>query len=184
MKKLLLMFVLGLSLTVYAQVESYGDPMHYVVKSSGDTIFGKLKYTSGDDIKNKIQVKVNDTLKYTIKASDVRYFRDGEKEYVSFQPDMEEYYFIKIWQEGEYLSCYEWQVPAEISGAKIEYLPYVRRGGDKAFIELDIHWTKHFVEFIEDYDEMADDVWKNKYKLEQLGDLVRHYNEWKEENKK
>jgi hypothetical protein len=183
MKKLLLLAGLVMGLSAYAQVEDYRDPDHFVVKTSGDTIFGKLKYTSSDDIKNKIVVKVNDTLKYTIKASDVKYFRDGDKEYLSFQPEMEDYYFIKIWQEGKYLSCYEWQVPAELSGSKIEYLPYIRQAGDKTFVELDLHWAKHLVEYIEDYEELADDVWKGKYKLEQLGDVIRRYNEWKEENK-
>ncbi len=183
MKKLLLLLVLGLGLSTYAQVEDYRDPDHFVIKTNGDTIFGKLKYTSSEDIKNKMTVKVNDTLTYKLKASEIKYFRDGEKEYLSFQPEMEDYYFIKIWQEGKYLSCYEWQVPSEISGAKIEYLPYIRVSGDKSFIELDIHWTKHLVEFIEDDVQLADDVWKNKFKLEQLGDIIHRYNEWKENNK-
>jgi hypothetical protein len=157
MKKLLLLLVLGLGLSTYAQVEDYRDPDHFVIKTNGDTVFGKLKYTSSEDIKSKIVVKVNDTLKHTFKASEVKYFKDGEKEYLSFQPEMEDYYFIKIWQEGKYLSCYEWQVPSEISGSKIE--------------------------FIEDDVQLADDVWKNKFKLEQLGDIIHRYNEWKENNK-
>lgn len=183
MKRLLLLLVLGASFSTYAQVVDYRDPLHYVVKITGDTIFGKLKYTSSDDIKNKMTVKVNDTLTYKLKASEIKYFRDGEKEYLSFQPEMEEYYFIKIWQEGKYLSCYEWQVPAELSGSKVEFLPYIRRAGEKTFIELDVQWTKHLVEFIEDDEKLSDAVWKNKYKLEQLGDIIIHYNEFKEANK-
>lgn len=183
MKKLILLLALGTSLLSFAQEVDYKDPLHYVVKTTGDTIFGKLKYTSSDDIKNKIVVKVNDTLKYTLKAEEVKYFRDGEKSYRSFQPDMEEYYFIKIWEEGKYLSLYEWQVPSELSGAKIEFLPYIRQNDDKTYIELDVKWTKHMSELMSDNKEMADDIWKNKYKLEQMGDVVRHYNEWKAKNK-
>jgi len=183
MKKLLLLFVMAIGFSAYAQVVDYRDPEHYVIKNNGDTIFGKLKYTSSDDIKNKMTVKVNDTLTLKFKADEIKYFRDGEKRYRSFQPDMEDYYFIKIWEEGKYLSLYEWQVPAEISGSKVEFLPYIRQNDDKTYIELDIHWTKHFSELIADYEQLADEVWKNKYKLEQLGDVVRHYNEWKAKNK-
>jgi len=179
MKKMFTLFLLMTGICSYAQVQSYGDPMHYVIRIQGDTIYGSLKYKSSDDIKNKITVKVNDTLKYSLKAQDIKYFRDGAQEYVSFQPDMEAYYFLRVWQPGKYLSLYEWQVPSEISGDKVEFLPYLKREGENSFIELDIHWQKHFVTFIEDYKELVDDIWKNKYKLEQLGDVVKKYNDWK-----
>lgn len=183
MKKLLLLFILGISLVGYAQVTDYRDADHYVIKINGDTVYGKLKYTSGDDIKNKIMVKENDTLKHNFKAEEILFFKDGAKTYRSFQPDMEDYYFIRIWEEGKYLSLYEWQVPAEVSGDKIEYLAYVRQNDDKSYIQLELHWQKHMVELIGDHKELADEILKNKYKMEQLGDVVRHYNEWKAKNK-
>lgn len=185
MRKLFILLVLSLGYSAMAQdVVDYRSPDHYVVTKNGDTISGKLKYSSTDDIKTKIAVKVNDTLKYSFKAAEVSYFKDGEKEYVTFQPDGEtEYYFIKIWEVGKYLELYEWQVPSELSGNRIEYIPYVRKGGDRTFVELSTSWTKHFVEFIDDYEELANDIWHNKYKIEQLGDVVKKYNEWKEENK-
>jgi hypothetical protein len=184
MKKLLLLFILsGVGLVNYAQVVDYRDKDHYVIKTNGDTIFGKLKYTSSDDIKNKIQVKENDTLKHTFKAEEIKFFKDGEKTYKSFQPDMEAYYFIRVWEEGKYLSLYEWQVPSEIDGNVGVYLAYVRQNDDRSYIQLETHWQKHLVEFISDNKELADEILKNKYKMEQLGDVVRHYNEWKAKNK-
>jgi len=181
-KQLLLLLALSVGLTSYAQVVDYRDPDHYVIKLSGDTIFGKLKYTSGDDIKNKIMVKVNDTLKYNFKAEELVYFKDGVKSYRPFQPDMEAYYFIKIWEEGKYLSLYEWQVPLEVSD-KMEFLAYIRQNDDRSYVELEVHWQKHIASLISDYKELADEVTKGKYKMEQLGDVVKHYNDWKAKNK-
>jgi hypothetical protein len=185
MKRMLLLLMVGFGLSLNAQTdEIVPDADHYVVKVNGDTIFGKLKYASSDDIKNKITVKVNDTLKYSLKASEIVYFKDGDKEYVTFQPEGEEgHYFLKIWQLGTYLSLYEWQVPADLSGAKVEFYPYIRKKGEKTYTELETHWAKHLVEFIDEYEELADEVWKNKYKYEQMGEIVKKYNEWKEDNK-
>lgn len=176
---------LGLGISTYAQTEEFvPDSDHYVVKTNGDTIYGKLKYMSSDDIKMKISVKVNDTLKYSLKASEVSYFKDRDKEYTTFKPEGEEnHFFLKIWQRGKYLSLYEWQIPLDGGGGKIEYYHYIQKAGDKEYIELAVHWQKHLVEFIDDYEELADEVWRNKYKTEELGDVIKKYNEWKEENK-
>jgi heme/copper-type cytochrome/quinol oxidase subunit 2 len=80
MKKLFLLFALIMSVAVYAQTDDdNGDD--FLVKVSGDTIRGKFKYKGSDgDIKNKISIKVNDTLKISLKAADVKYFREGKDE--------------------------------------------------------------------------------------------------------
>lgn len=184
MKKFFLLLLLGLSFSIYAQEEIVLDDDHYVVRTLGDTIYGKLKYMSSDDIKTKISVKVNDTLKYNLKASEVVYFKDGDKEYTSFQPEGEQvHYFIKILVIGKYLSLYEWQIPLEGGGGKIEFYYYLQKKGDKDFIELPPHWNKELIQYIDDHEELADEVWKNKYKPDQLPEVIKKYNEWKEENK-
>jgi hypothetical protein len=183
MKKWLLIFSLGIVGVSYGQVVDYRNSEHYVVKNNGDTIYGKLKYTSGDDIKNKIMVKENDTLKHNFKAQEIKLIRDGEKYYKVFQPDLEEYFFIKIWEEGKYLSLYEWQTPSDFNDGKIEFIVYVRQNDDKSFVQLETHWQKHIAELIADNAQMADDILKSKYKMEQLGDVIRHYNDWKAKNK-
>jgi hypothetical protein len=183
MKKLLLLFTLGIVVVCHGQVAEYGNPEHYVVKNNGDTIYGKLKYTSGDDIKNKIYVRVNDTLKFNFKAEEIKMFRDGEKYFKVFQPDMEEYFFIKIWEEGKYLSLYEWQTPSDFNGGKIDFFAYVRQNDDRSYVQVETHWQKHIAALMSDHKELADEIVKNKYKMEQLGDVVRHYNDWKAKNK-
>ena len=183
MKKWLLIITLGFVGIGYSQITDYRDPEHYVVKNNGDTIYGKLKYSSNDDMKTKIYVRVNDTLKYNFKAEEIKLFRDGEKYYRSFQPDMEEYFFIKIWEEGQYLSIYDWQTPSDYNNGRIDNIAYIRQNDDKAYIMVEPHWQKQFAEFVADHEELANEIIKNKYKMEQLGDVVRHYNEWKAKNK-
>src|SRR6187402_1416691 len=104
MKKIILLITLiyGLGQGLNAQTEEVTtDRDHYVVKLDGDTVFGKLKYISSEDIKTKITVKVNDTLKVSLKASEVAYFKDGDKEYITFQPEGEKgHFFLKILQLG------------------------------------------------------------------------------------
>jgi len=188
MKKLLMLFALMLSIAAYAQTDDDNDNGDdFLVKVSGDTIRGKFKYKGSDgDIKNKISIKVNDTLKINLKAADVKYFKDGKDEYITFQPEGEEgHFFLRIWTLGKYLELYEWQVPLDLGGgSKIEYIPYIRKKGDSQFVEMDhSYWKKSLPEYIEDYEELADDVWRGKYKIEQMGEVIQMYNEWKEDNK-
>ena len=188
MKKLLLLFLLAFGVAGYAQTDDDNDQSSdYLIKTSGDTLTGKFKYMSSEgDIKTKITVKVNDTLKVTLKASEVKYFRDGKDEYITFQPEGEEgHFFLKIWTLGKYLELYEWQVPLDLTGgSKIEYIPFIRKKGEKDFTEIDPGgWKKQLPDIIDDYEELADDVWRGKYKLEQLADVIKQYNEWKEDNK-
>jgi len=177
-----------LSVVAYSQTDENDEISEdFLIKVSGDTIRGKFKYKGGDgDIKNKISVKVNDTLKISLKAADVKYFKEGKDEYIVFQPEGEkDHFFLKIWTLGKYLELYEWQVPLDLGGgSKIEFIPYIRKKGETKFTEMDhSYWKKALPEFIEDYEELADDVWRGKYKIEQMGEVIQMYNEWKEDNK-
>lgn len=189
MKKIILLFVFAISIVGYSQTEdAVVKNDDFLIKTTGDTITGKFKYKSGEgDIKAKITCVVNDTTpKLTIKAAEVKYFKEGKNEYISFQPEGEKGDFLlKIVVLGKYLEQYEWQMPLDLSGGKkIEYVAYVRKKGDQKFVELDHStWKKVLSDIIEDNEELADAVWKGKYKLEQLGEVVNKYNEWKEDNK-
>lgn len=177
MKQLVLLLWAVGGLCLFAQTSD-----HYVVKTTGDTLFGSLKYKSGDDMRNKITIKVDDTTKVTLKASEVKYVKDGKDEYITFEPEGEkESYFLRIWVKG-YLELYEWQVPSTLSNSsKIEYIPYFRKRGDKDLIEL-FHkdWKYQLAEVMDDYEELARDVEKGKYHMEDMGDAVKAYNEWRE----
>ena len=186
MKKIILLLILAIGTAGYSQTEDATD-VDFLIKTTGDTLTGKFKYKDGDGgIKTKISVKVNDTLKVNLKASEVKYFKEGKSEYITFEPEGEEgTFFLKIWVLGKYLELYEWQLPSDLSGGnKIEYIPYVRKKGEKTFTEIDhLNWKKQLPEIIDDYEDLADDVWRGKYKLDQLGDVITMYNEWKEDNK-
>jgi len=189
-KYFLILFLLG-GVVSYAQTDDSEETDEvsddFLVRTSGDTLRGAFKYHGSDnDIKNKITVKVNDTLKISVKASEVLYFKDGKTEYISFKPEGESgHYLLRIWKLGKYLELYEWQLPLELStGSKIEYIPYIRKTGEKEFVELHHSaWKKILPDYIEDYEQLSEDVWRGKYKVEQLPEIIDMYNEWKQENK-
>ena len=157
---------------------------HFVVTNKRDTIYGYLKYTSGGELHNKVTVKVNDTLKLTFGAKEVIYFEEGMNEYYSFVPEgQSDYYFMRVWERG-YYELFEWEVPYELSTSKtlIEYRPLLRKKGDKEFLDL-VHgdWKKQLIDLFNDYKELADDIKKGKYSLDELGHIIERYNEWKED---
>lgn len=182
-KKTLLLFAMTIGASGFSQT----DGVDFLVKTTGDTLTGTFKYKSSEgDIKSKITVKVNDTLKVTLKASEVKYFKEGKNEFISFVPKGETgHYFLRIWVLGKYLELYEWQLPSDLSGGKkIELIPYIRKKGENDFKELDPgSWKKTLPDMISDYEELSDAVWKGKYKMDQLGEIITKYNEWKEDNK-
>ncbi len=159
---------------------------HFVVKNNGDTIYGHLKYqTSEGELHNVIKVKVNDTLKYTFNASEIIYFEEGLNEYYSFVPEgQKEHFFMRVWAIGVHFELFEWEVPYSISKKKllIEYRPLLRIKGSKDFIKLDHkHWKKQLANEMKDYKELADDVLKGRYPMDEMNHIIDRYNEWKEE---
>lgn len=156
---------------------------NFLVTTKGDTIYGQLKYlTSEGTLQNKITVK-NDSVKLTFMANEIIYFEEGMNEYYSFVPEgQNESYFMKIWTLG-YYELFEWEVPYEISKtALIEYRPLLRKKSEKKFINFDNkNWKKQLAELFKDYSELAKDILKGAYLMDELNHIVDRYNEWREE---
>lgn len=169
-------------LAISAMAQKHHD--HFIVTNDGDTIYGALKYLSADGgIKNTITVKVSDTLKLTFSANEIVYFEEGMLEYVSMVPDgFKEKYFVRVWSIG-YLELYEWEVPYSVNPSNlIEYRPLLRKKGDTQFIKLDHkHWKKQLAAVLADYKQLADDVKKGRYPMDEMGHVIDRYNEWKED---
>lgn len=182
MKKLLILLSVICSSLIFGQRKVD----HFVVTVKGDTIYGHLKYqTSEGDMHNVIKVKVNDTLKYTFTAKEVVYFEEGLNEYYSFVPHGQtEHFFMRVWATGNYLEVFEWEVPMSISKKKslIEYRPFLRKKGDKDFVELNHKtWKKQVADIIGDYKELANDVLKGIYPMDEMNHIVDKYNEYRDE---
>jgi hypothetical protein len=179
MKNFLLLCTVACNL-MYAQRHSD----HFVVTTKGDTIYGHLKYqTSGGELHNKVEVKVNDTLKLSFEARDLIYFEEGLNEYYSFVPEgQKESFFMRVWAVG-YYELFEWEVPYSISpSALIEYRPLLRKKGDKEFIKLDPKlWRTQLANLFSDFEELATDVKKGRYPMDEMNHIIDRYNEWKEE---
>jgi hypothetical protein len=157
---------------------------HFVVTTKGDTIYGHLKYqTTEGELHNKVVVKVSDTLKLTFQAKELTYFEEGLNEYYSFVPEgQNESFFMRVWAVG-YYELFEWEVPYSISrSALIEYRPLLRKKGEKEFIKLDHkHWKKQLSNLFGDFKELATDVKKGRYPMDEMNHIIDRYNEWKEE---
>jgi hypothetical protein len=180
MRKIFLLPVLLSCVPVLAQRESD----YFVVTTKHDTIYGHLKYQSNEgELHNKVEVRVNDTLKMTFKASELIYFEEGLNEYYSFVPaGQSESFFMRVWSMG-YLELFEWEVPYSISkSALIEYRPLLRKKGDKDFIDLDHKlWKKQLAALMSDYKELSKDVEAGVYPMDEMNHAIDRYNEWKEE---
>lgn len=180
MKKLILLLCFISLGVIYAQRHSD----YFVVTTKGDTIYGHLKYqTSEGDLHNKVTVKT-DSGKVTFTASEIIYFEEGLNEYYSFVPEgQKEHYFIRVWAAG-YYELFEWEVPISISKKKhlIEYRPFLRKKGDKEFITLDHKkWKTQLAQIFGEYAELAIDIKKGLYPMDEMNHIVDRYNEWKEE---
>lgn len=180
MKKGILFFLMLAGVSLYAQRHTG----YFVVTMKGDTIYGQLKYqTSDGDLHNKVTVKT-DSGKITFSASEIIYFEEGLNEYYSFVPEgQSEHYFLRVWAAG-YYDLFEWEVPMAISNRKdlIEYRPFLRKRGDKEFINLDNKkWKTQLAELFSDYPELVNDIKKGLYPMDEMNHIVDRYNEWKEE---
>lgn len=181
--KIILIIFFSLSISVlYAQ--RHVD--HFVVTTKGDTIYGHLKYQNSDgDMHNVIKVKVNDTAKYTFTAKEVKYFEEGINEYYSFIPHgQKEYFFMRLWATGNHMELFEWEVPMSISKKKnlIEYRPFLRIKGESDFIELgNKTWKKQLADLVKDHKELAEDVLRGLYPMDEMNHIIDKYNEWKDE---
>ena len=182
MKKMFFLTILFFTSLAFAQTKY--DYKHFVVTIKGDTIYGHLKYlTSTGELHNKVIVK-NDSVKLTFQASELIYFEEGMSEYYSFIPKgQKETYFMKVWTTG-YYELFEWEVPYDISQKEmlIEYRPLLRKKGDADFIDLDHKkWKKQLAELFKDYPELAKDVLKGRYAMDEMNHIIDRYNEWKDD---
>lgn len=182
MNKILLLIGLTLFSFSSAQTEKVEDVTEqYGILLNGDTIHGHIKHKgSQGELKTKITCKVNDTLKYTWKPKDLKYFRVGKDEYITFQPEgAQAIQFVRIWVKG-YIELYEWEAPEEEGGG---FYPYIRKRGETNFTEVDIkYWKDQIAEIIAtDNEEMAEKMYKGKHKLEDLDMIIQDFNDWKEE---
>lgn len=183
MKKLLFTLLFYASTTLFAQ--KHHDLTHYyVVTNNYDTIHGYIKYQSSEgELKNKITIKVNDTLKLTFTPNEIIYFEEGKNEYLSMiPPGYKEKFFVRVWSSGFY-ELFEWEVPSHLTKSiHIEYRPLIRKYGEKDFIPLDHkHWKKQLAKCFADYPELAKDVLKGRYPMDEMGHAVDRYNEYIED---
>jgi hypothetical protein len=178
MKQLfLLLFGIPVFSASYAQTTK-GYEEGFVVTNAGDTVRGEIKHKSGDEIKDRIYVRVTEEDKRNYKTTDIQYFQAGDESYITQEIDGEKVFLLE-WSVG-YLELYEEQIPGSSEGSS-SYQAYIRKAGEKELVAIKPgSWKKQILSYISDDTQLAGEVEKNKYKLEELGTIIRLYNEGKE----
>ncbi len=174
----LLTFSLGTAL--YAQGSNKGFEDGFAVLATGDTLKGGIKFKSGDEIKDRITIKISEEEKRTYKASDLKSFTAGNETFISYKLD-DGVVFLKELASGA-IELYEHQIPFTQGGSDtFKYEMYYRKQGETTLILLkQSSWKKQVAELIADNATLAQQVEKGKVKLDDLPDLIRNYNAQKE----
>jgi hypothetical protein len=174
---------LGCLLNVFivcGQSSNKGYEEGYVILSNGDTIEGAIKYKSGEEIKDKLTLKVTEEDKRTYKAADLSGFMAGEAQFISAKID-DTNLFLKKLSEGK-ISLYELQIPSSQRNSDVfKYVMYIIKEKQKEYIELKAsNWKKTVAEMITDNDDITQQIEKGKVKLDELPAVIQLYNETEE----
>lgn len=149
----------------------------WVVSLAGDTIFGQVRHKSGDEIKERINVKVNDTLRYNLKVEELKAFMSGDEYYLTgFLEKDGPRVALRVLSEGK-LYLFEYQtLLMQGSNNAIRYEIYAFNPADSVYTLLKpINWRKQLEGMMADIPEMGE-VWSKKYKFDEVKLIFDQYN--------
>lgn len=174
------LFTLYLGAITYAQGNNKGFEEGFAVLTTGDTLRGGIKFKSGDEIKDRITIKISEEEKRTIKASELKSFTAGNERYIAYKLD-DGVVFLKELAYG-LIELYEQQIPYTQGGADTyKYEMYYRKQGESELTLIKQgSWKKQVVELISDNPTLVQQVEKGKVKLDDLPTLINKYNAQKE----
>lgn len=165
---------------VFSQTKGYVNG--YILTTSGDSITGEIKHKSGEEIKERVYVKLSEEEKKTVKIEDILYMVAGNESYISYKVNSEQL-LLKELSIGA-LNLYEHQFLFNQGGKDvIKYSLFIKRNSDKELTEIKPGgWKKQLSEFLGENQSLVEDINKNKYSLEDLSTVITRYNNWKAEN--
>lgn len=171
----LLLFLFTATLT-YSQK---GYLEGYAVTNEGDTVKGMVKHKTGDEIKDKITVKKSEEEKVTLKAAEITGFVVGDEEFRTIVLDKDKVFMKRLAAGPVFL--YEYQYINENSGS---YTPvfevYITKEAEKSLVMVKPgSFKKTVATYISDYPELAVDVDKGKYKIDDIEQVILKYNSWR-----
>jgi hypothetical protein len=174
----LLTFFLGAA--AYAQGSNKGFEDGFAVLAAGDTLKGGIKFRSGDEIKDRITLKISEEEKRTYKATELKSFTAGNETFISYKLN-DEMVFLKELARGS-IELYELQIPFTQGGSDtFKYEMYYRKQGETSLTLIKQgSWKKQVAELIADNSALAQQVEKGKVKLDDLASLIQNYNSQKE----
>jgi hypothetical protein len=174
---LILLFFFVCSLTTWGQKKNYEG---YVVTLAGDTLRGTVKHKTGEELKEKIFIRVSEEEKHFFKIEELNAFASGDEYYVvDTLIKGEERVPIRIIANG-YLKLMEYQTLMQQGGnAKVKYELYCYHSQDLTYTLIrNSGWKKQLEEWFSENTELLSQIRNNKIKLDDLKDLFDQHNRW------
>lgn len=147
-----------------------------VLLTSGETIKGWIKFKSGEEIKNRLTIILNEQEKRTYKHSDIVSFETPDASFISYEI-AKEGVFLRVLADGA-IQLYELQYAfSQGSSDSYKYEMYIRRQGEKDLVAIKQgSWKKQIVEYIADNSAILQQLEKGKIKQDELPVLIQQYN--------
>lgn len=180
MKHRLFLIVALLSSSIIFGQNNKGYEEGSIVLASGETLKGWLKFKSGEEIKNRLTIKLTEEDKRTYKPADITSFSTESASFISYEIEKEGV-FMKVLADGA-IQLYELQYTFSKGGSdSYKYEMYIRKKGEKELVALKQgSWKKQVTEYINDNNSIVQQIEKGKLKLDELPALIIQYNEQKE----
>ncbi len=150
----------------------------YLITLKGDTLKGTIRHKTGEEIKEKVNVKVNDTLKFSFKMAEILEFTSGDEHYITgfLEPETPRVP-LRVLSQGR-LFLLEYQTLLMNGGNQaIRYEIYAFNPKDSAYTLIrPITWKKQLEGLMADAPEMQSVMDKTKYKFEEIKLVFDQYN--------
>jgi len=157
----------------------------YVITVSLDTLHGTVKHKSKDELKEKIFLRVSDTLKRFYRYDEMREFVSGDERYIIADLEGEGTMVpLRVISDGR-IRLYEHQNLMQQGGNyKVRYDLYAFHTTDSVYTPLrNIGWKKQLEELFVDSTEVVEFIRNGKHKMDDLKDLFDRYNRWYREER-
>lgn len=165
--------------SVYAQPKAPKKSWEgYVITLKGDTLKGTVRHKAGEEIKERVNVKVNDTTKVNLKMEEILEFTSGDDRYITgFLEKEGPRVPLRVLSDGR-LFLLEYQTLLMNGGNQaIRYEMYAFNPRDSVYTLLrPISWKKQVEGLMTDSPEMKDIMEKTKYKFEEIKLVFDQYN--------
>jgi hypothetical protein len=179
-------YILPLSLALLTTNLTWSQKGYFeglAITNDNDTVRGMIKYKSGEEVSDRIYVKISEEEKKNFKAADIKYFEANEERFVSREIEKNAGpVFLKILAEGA-INLFEYRYGLDQGGKTImRFELYYDIDGNAVGSIKPGGWKKTAADLIKDCEEVLKDFNSKKYNIDDLPTIIMSYNECMQEN--